>query len=163
MGMKEIAVQLYDILHKLTLHEACWLLKVYGFNEETIWYNRSRLSLDINSFETAQRFSLAILLRLVGFYGGPIDPNDGQRKWLWGSLLALVVDRIVYAYAYKNIDYKWLFFFEPWKGTYLQEQLTDRIPDALKQKTFNFKMGDNTIRLVPTTTTCTLRNNRVLC
>jgi len=126
---------LMDKLKRLTCKEACWLLELYGHKHDEIAIRMEGRFYWTTPYEIAvgrRGEQVAAIITEVRFLGGP----KRMRKYYWGSLVSLVVDRILLAYQERKIGFAWLLSFNDQITQNIEKQLWDRIPDAFYQRTF---------------------------
>jgi len=130
------ALLLMRKLHNLTVSEACWILRIYGHVHDEIHVQTSE---DVFARQSTP-FELLLTDKLDGyrpaktdtlmFVGGPM----GKRNYYVGTLVTLVVDRILLARQTRNIGFAWLLNFDEQATLPAKEQLGQLVPSALLQK-----------------------------
>jgi len=122
-------------LKRLTRKEACWLLELYGHKHDEIAVRMGDRFYWTTPYEIAigrHDEQVAAITTEIRFLGGP----RGTRKYYWGNLVSLVVDRILLTYQERKIGFAWLLGFNDQTTQSIEKQLWDRIPDAFYQRTF---------------------------
>jgi hypothetical protein len=126
---------LMNKLKRLTRKEACWLLELHGHKHDEIAVRMEGRLYWTTPYEIAvgrRGEQVAAIVTEVRFLGGP----RGIRKYYWGSLVSLVVDRILLTYQERKIGFAWLLCFNDQTTESIEKQLWDRIPDGFYQRTF---------------------------
>jgi hypothetical protein len=127
---------LMNKLKRLTREEACWLLELHGHKDDEIAVRMEGRLYWTTPYEIAVGDGqVAAITTEVRFLGGPRGVRYYQ-KYYWGSLVSLVVDRILLAYQERKIGFIWLLGFNDQTTQSIEKQLWDRIPDAFYQRTF---------------------------
>ncbi|KPK54163.1 MAG: hypothetical protein AMS22_06270 [Thiotrichales bacterium SG8_50] len=119
----------------ITVHEACWLLKIYGVDCHSVavawphagdWYYTCPREV-LKDDKSGHRLARSEKIR---FFGGP----PGWRQYYWGNWVQFVIDAILLAQATEDIGFKWVLEFDPMNPGYIGEQLKRNIPRSLAAK-----------------------------
>lgn len=126
-------------LGKLFIEEGVWLAKIYNCDQAELLYKNKHGKperLCIGDFGDRSRNMLTLCRsKEVGFWGGPPEAEN----FYFGTLLTFIVDNILRAQVHDGIGFAWLLTFDGGSKRRLKEQVGNRLPNALAQKTFDWR------------------------
>jgi len=126
-------------LGKLFIEEVVWLGKIYNCDQAELLYRNKQGKTErlcMNDFgDRSQDRPAFCRNEEVGFWGGPPE----NENFYFGTLLTFIIDNILRAQVHDDVGFAWLLTFNAASTRDLKEQVGKRLPNALAQKTFDWR------------------------